>query len=78
MVTTVSNRGCVREVRGIGGDGGGGSSVMKGDMRMTTKHGNNAAVVVGATAAGQRSCPKLSLQPSAEEAILLCDGGVVS
>ncbi len=78
MVTTDGNCGCVRELRGIGGNGGGGRSMMKGDMTMMTIRGDDAALVVGPAAAGQRSCPKLSLQPSAKEAALLRDGGVAS
>jgi hypothetical protein len=78
MVTVDGNRGYVKEVRGMGGDGGGGRSVMKGDTTMTTIHGNNAAIIVGAATARQRSCPKLSLQPSAKKAPLLCDGRVAS
>jgi hypothetical protein len=57
---------------------GGGRSVVKGDMTMMTIFSNNTAVVVSIAAARQRSCPKLSLQPSAEKANLLHDGGVAS
>jgi hypothetical protein len=31
IVTAAGNGGCVREVRGMGGDGGGGKSMTKGD-----------------------------------------------
>ncbi len=67
--------GCGREVRGEGGDSRGGTSAAKPN---NDDDGNDAAVVGSATTAGQRSCPKLSLQPLAKEAILLCDGGVAS